>query len=211
MNKQLLAIIGIIVVVAAGVLIWKNQGSDSGDQVSGERITGSNSLTALLALNKNLVCTFNHEDESGRQSGTVYIAGAKMNGEFTITDNEGTSNAFMVRDDEYQYLWGDEFEQGIKFQIAAMANFEQSETGQSQEGVDMDENYDVDCDSWRADNSKFVPPSDVEFVDFTAQAQAAAEMMQSLPAEGMPQIDASICDQVPAGTAREQCVASLSR
>ncbi|HMQ01539.1 MAG TPA: hypothetical protein PKD79_00500 [Candidatus Doudnabacteria bacterium] len=208
MNKQLLAIVGIIVVVAAGLLVWKGQ-NDSGDRVSGERITGNNSLSALLALNQNLVCTFEHEDEFGEQSGTVYIAGEKMNGEFQITDSEGTSKAYLIRDDEYQYLWGDEFEQGIKFRLSALTEFKATES-EHQENIDLDEEYNVDCGSWRVDNSKFVPPSSVEFADFTAQAQAAAEVMQSIP-QDMPQVDASICDQIPAGPARDQCIANFNQ
>jgi hypothetical protein len=212
MNKQTMAIIGVIVVLVAGFFIWRNQGSDS-NQVSGDRITGSNSLSSLLGMGKNLVCTFDYADESGEQKGTVYIAGEKMSGEFTITDSEGSVQTSIIRDDEYQYLWGDGMEQGVKFKLSAMSELEGEATTptETEESVDLDQQYNVDCDNWRVDDSKFVPPSNVEFMDYSAQAEATASMMQSLPEAGAPQMDASICDQVPAGPARDQCIASLQR
>jgi len=59
----------------------KQQSSSSGSSEQSQNEL--NSINGLLAQNKNVTCTFNSTDGSGNQtSGTVYIAGERMRGNF---------------------------------------------------------------------------------------------------------------------------------
>ncbi len=170
----------------------------------------SGTFMDLLALGESYQCTFETVDESGNQtSGMVYVAGSgdKLRGEFTINTPEDTTyDAYILRDGTYNYLWSSQEPQGFKTAISEEDEglFSDDKEGNTGYGVDDEANVDFNCDKWRVDNSKFVPPSDVEFTDFSQMMQNVTdEVTQST------NLDCSVCDQVPEGQARTQCLTTL--
>jgi hypothetical protein len=85
--------------------------------------------------------------------------------------------------------------------------FPETKDGQEQTGLDENEPVDFDCQPWRPDNAMFTPPSDINFIDLSAQMQMMEEQIDQV--EQQTGANCSLCDQVPAGDARTQCLASL--
>ena len=49
----------------------------------------------------------------------------------------------------------------------------------------------------------FVPPADIEFMDFSQMMNEATETFEN------SEVDCSVCDQIPDGDAKTQCLSAL--
>lgn len=163
------------------------------------------SMARLMALGQDVTCTYEKNDEQGRQDGTIYASNNKLRGEINMTTAEGTYLMHMVREGDTHYMWGGPFgeNQGMKMQVSAADA--QNLQGRRQ-GPDVNEELNYDCHAWSADPSMFVVPSDIQFND----------MSQMIPpglllggGGGMGGLACSACDQAPPGEAQEQCRQAL--
>ena len=50
-------------------------------------------------------CTFS--DSTNNSSGTVYVSGGKMRGDFQSSNNGKTNSSHMINDGTYVYIWTD--------------------------------------------------------------------------------------------------------
>lgn len=173
-KAALYGIIAVVVVVGGYFAYRATQGpSDSGTMVeedgSADNGGSTTSVAELMRQGGNTTCTFTSEEDGNRTDGTVYLSDSKMRGDFTIAQTDGTNFDFhTIMVDGYAYSWGGPFgNQGTKMKIDANA---QASSGDNTE-FNQNKSMDMDCDSWRADNSKFVPPSDVNFQDISVQVQ----------------------------------------
>lgn len=180
----------------------------TGNNSSGKNFVGS--LIDLLTLGQNTTCTFATTDDSGSQtSGLVFASagGNKLSGEFELTDPEGSvTTSHVISDGEYSYFWSSELEEGIKVKLDPEDTSLFGKTsGESRTsfGIDEKEPVDFNCQPWVVDNSKFVPPSHIEFKEFEAPK------LETLPNAMEDKPDCSVCDQLPAGSARDQCLSAL--
>lgn len=224
MNKGLL--IGIVALLLAGIggyFAYTSMSNDS--EEFGERLNSSDTAMVekdndsfngtfvdLLKLGKDYTCTFDQEDEAGNKtSGEVFVAsrGDKLRGDFNFVQPDGASyDGGMVRDGEYNYVWTSQFG-GFKSKVTEADDslFSSSDNDStSTGGLSDDTDVDFDCKSWRVDESKFIPPSDIEFQDFSQEMQQieeAEDLLNDL------EIDCSVCDSAPEGAARTQCLQAL--
>jgi hypothetical protein len=114
-------------------------------------------------------------------------------------------------------MWGDNQPTGMK--ITMTKEEEESlkdDATADQQGVDMDMKVNLRCKRWSPDKAMLTPPSNVQFQDLS-------EMMKNLPgassgsgagaSAGNPGTTinpddinmCAICDQIPAGAARDSC------
>ena len=134
-----------------------------------ENVKGS--LFDIAKLGKNVKCTFEYQDENGKSNGETYVAGNKIRSEFTIKDTEGEeTNSYTISDGEWVYVWSSESNQGTKMKISDIEN--ESEKGNSAENEKVGyDNYknpvDYKCITWVPDNSKFVIPENITFIELT--------------------------------------------
>ncbi len=143
----------------------------------------STSMRELLAMGKSQKCTVSSSttDDDGTKTestGVIYISGDKIAQEVIVTSTDKDMPKIemsMVSDGSYMYTWNtQEKNQGMKMKITETAN-ESDEDNTSQSGaVDMDDELNVKCSPWIADNSKFSVPKDVQFTDLS-------EMMKNIP------------------------------
>ncbi|MFC1649498.1 hypothetical protein ACFL2C_02155 [Patescibacteria group bacterium] len=212
-----------VVVIAVGIFFVTQNKNESSNETSTESMSsddGSNgdvtmesesvsgTFSDLLALGQNYECTYEITDEQGNQSsGKVYVAdsGDKMYGEFSLSMEEiGSYDSYIIRDGTYNYIWSSQQPQGIKMTIDEEdESFVSDDNEDVDYGVDYNQNYSFDCDPWSVDDGIFVPPNDVDFVDFSSMME---EITEGLEGAG---IDCSICNEVPEGDARTQCLTSL--
>ena len=198
MNKLL---IGLVVagVIGGGAYVALQGGG--GESMTSEQSAARGTFAQLMLSGQSLECTFEHDDGTNKSSGTMYMAdgGERLRGDFTIEQNTaGPMEAHLVRDGGYNYIWGSFYQQGIK---TAVTLENKDKLFEEKDGENMiDENTSFECRPWSVNASVFALPSDVEFLDIAAQMEV---MLQS---QG---VSCSMCDQAPAGAARDQCLMAL--
>ncbi len=208
MNKTIIGVIIAVILLGGGWwLMSNNQPAEQNSQVNEENTesaTMKSSLTSLLKLGRNMTCTYRYSAEEGEQSGTIYIAGNKMSGDFNMMADGKPFVGHMIQDGEWSYTWGGPMseKQGVKIKLSEIED-KQSGDVPEQSSIDPDVEYDYDCDNWSPDNDKFTPPADVVFQDLS-------QLIPSLPTkETNDNSQCAVCDQVPAGEAQEQCRQAL--
>ena len=227
MNKTILYAVGGIVVVGAGAYFLMNKpagpatpGGDTNTPTPG----ASMSMKELLGLGGAQRCTFTNTVENSESSGVVYVAGGKMRGDFTSLAAGQTVQSHMIVDGETSYVWSDAMPQGMKM---SFANMESQAGTNSDKSVDVNKEVNYSCGAWTVDAGVFALPAGVEFSDLGAL----------LPPGGMPKLpggsgtvdpstitvptggaggampggaaQCAVCNQVPAGDERMQCLAAL--
>lgn len=190
----------------AGVLVLGLSGCGSPAVEEGTTMEEFNgTMEDLMARGRDVTCTFTQTDDAGMTKGTVYITqDGRMRGEFTNEGDEGPMAMHMINDGEYSYTWGvPSMNKGVKMKLddeednSIMDDDDEDDDDDAEEMVDMDESMEYRCSTWRADASKFVPPSDIEFQDLSAMMQGVLE--------GMGNVDCSVCDSMPDEAAMSQC------
>lgn len=209
MNTKTITVVVILLLVAAtGYYFFNNDQSKTSvavkeqnsvadtplDTPTNER--GMGSLMSLMGLGQNTLCTFSYVDESTGQtsSGEFYYDGGSN--KFRVdstTEADGTMFVtHMINDSESSYMWSEGSGETFAIRMSADVNTDSSvqeyDTDGPNEPLSMDQEVDYDCNSWRVDNSVFVPPADVEFMDMAGMMQEALEGMPegfTLP-EGFP-------------------------
>lgn len=219
MNKFVLIGVGALVVVGVAIFILNPFGKSSENQSktstdsSQKADTASNSksikgtLKDLFARGISMECTFNRTDEVGITSGKVYLAGKKMRGEFESQLRDGQNlETSVIRNEKYSYTWNSSQPQGTKIKIEdpdTLAEDSTSNEKQVQFALD-DDSVNYNCKPWNADNSMFVPPTDIEFVDLSVKTQEIKEAV-----EKVQENKCAACDALPAGPSKDQCLQSL--
>lgn len=144
----------------------RTSSSDSaveGNPTQAEATTESGSIKEFLAAGENKECTYS----TAEVNGTMYFAsGERMRMDYTGTgaDAEASSGSMIIQS-QNQYIWGNESKEGIKFAFDKDAIPTDQEAGSS---TNLEQDYSFTCKSWNVDESKFAPPSDVTFQDFSA-------------------------------------------
>lgn len=210
MNKTLILAIGGVAVIGGGIFAFMQLGGvDVGNNeeamTENDEMDGgfAGSIKDLMVAGRSVTCTFERDDEMGHMNGTVYVSGENMRGNFSIAQGSGERfDTSVIQDGEYGYTWGTspfgEIATKIKLAVA------EADSSDSSDGApDLDEDFDYHCHSWNADNSMFVPPSDVDFQDLSAGMMQANDVMNSVD-----NAQCGACDQAPEG-AREQCRQAL--
>lgn len=149
------------------------------------------SFQDLLGRGKSQKCTFSEENDMSKSKGTFYTSGSK--GRATISNTilstgsvgtTTTSNMIFDTGSNMMYVWDETTKQGMKMmmdQAPESPAVQDDDAGEEamparleDPAKDINHKYSYDCDSWKVDESMFVVPSDVTFVD-------PAEMMKALP------------------------------
>lgn len=222
-------IIPIIVVLGlvAGWYVWQNKSGpevSNSNNVEESKVMETNqmekednspkNLLGLLNANKNQMCTYSYtSDDAETMSGTVYIAGDRMRGNYELTGTENYTGS-MIKDGDTMYIWASNMPEGIKaeFNPEQMAadieekseNSDVPETSSNDMGpVDLTAEVDYDCQSWNVDENVFTVPSDVTFIDTSQMMEQIQEQMNFDTQDAC-----AICDNL-SGDAKETCLVQL--
>ena len=131
------------------------------------------SIRDLLHRGVAQKCTY--ETPQG-EKGTIYTDGKRVYAEIrnAPVPAEIGKNVNMINDGEMMYTWDLATKKGQKLSLATTKDTKGSSSSfmpESSERVDtsmLDSNYDMTCTAWSIDESKFVAPSTVQFVDMSA-------------------------------------------
>jgi hypothetical protein len=124
------------------------------------------SLSEILSMGKTQKCTFSYDGASGgKTEGTVYLAGDKMRGDFKVTTSGKVSEFSLIRVGDTNYIWGTGLPGGIKMTLSAQGL---AGNTQVQQYVNADQKADYKCGAWTPDNTRFSPPTEVKFTDYSS-------------------------------------------
>lgn len=127
-------------------------------------IAPKQNLAQILALGKNQKCDFSYTSEDKiTTQGSVYLSKDKMRADFTNKKAQKTSDFHVIRAGNTYYVWGTDFQTGIKMNL-------EGSVMQSQLNKYLDTNQDINykCSPWLVENLKFVQPSNVKFTDYSS-------------------------------------------
>ena len=186
------------------------------EKVSLSPLSGSGSMTALMARGENLECTISYAASSAdatQTEGTYFTSGSKMRGDFLVTSSGQQTVSSVIMKDQTLYSWteieGEAY--GMKIPMAELEASKNTEGAPAaQEVVPMDAEVDYSCKVWTAvDNSIFEPPSDVLFRDFGDIVSMGMEFGNMFEGgEGMGS-QCAACDSL-SGSEKSQCRAMMS-
>ncbi len=172
-NKKLIfGVVAVIIVVVGAALFFMNGGT------RGLTTLGNTSLRTLLTSNMSQKCSFSNADSSG----TIYVGGGKMRGDFTSKADQGSAQSHMVIDNNIAYVWIDGTAQGYRMPFENLSAANGGKTG----GVDADAKVATDCTPWQATEASFTLPTDVTFnaLPNAASAQTQTQTQTNTEATG---------------------------
>lgn len=166
-------VLAVLAVIGAGVYnARQNDAEDTEDSgLEGEMMATTSAqmsggrLRDLFSLGGDAVCTFTGSEASAESSGTVYVSGDMMRGDFTMkTTSTGAVNTHMIRKSNEVYVWTGV--QGAKMDIGDLM-VKSTTTAQSNASFDVDKKVDYKCEPWSKDESKFTLPTNIKFTDLS--------------------------------------------
>lgn len=202
MNTKFIIIAAVILLllVGGGALLLKNSASNPQQPVvmmtavptKPQTMMGTmkSSLMSLLTSGKSQSCTFSYvpTGTTAQSSGTFYLSGGKMRGDFTVmVPSAPQTTISMIRDSDYTYMWGPSLPSGIKIK-----NTLTDAQGNTKKYLDMNQQLDYKCDNWSVDPSKFTPPANITFQDMSSVMMSPTGVISgSAMPSGTP--NASMC------------------
>jgi len=211
MKKALtVALLVVVSISLTGCLKKDNQQTGGGNEE--EMFSGS--FFDLVKRGKNVKCTFSDNSEDSSSEGTIYVSGSKARNDFVAKMNEGEDfESHSIVHGEYIYVWSSAGEQGTKMKLSDIeAQQEEMPTAEDMKEAyqgykDLQDEVDFKCRPWIPDNSKFNPPSNIEFVDMGEMMQQMQEQMTQFQEDTKSMC--GMCDMMPSEEEKAECKANL--
>jgi len=217
MNRNVAIVVGILIlfIIGSGAYlalnkstqpsinkapVTKNESADSGTQA----VQGT--IKSLLSSGKSQKCTYSNDPKSASVSGTLYVANGKMRVDFVSGTEQAKISGHVILDSGFSYVWTDMSKQGVKMAIDQKLQQPSSAPVNSQT-LDINQALAYTCQGWVEDSFVFTLPPDVTFLTFTLPTVAPSGVVPSSKATNPS--NCSVCDNLPAGTARETCKTQL--
>lgn len=202
----IVAIVAILLIAAGAFFVLnkkstapKQSNTASQEQKSQESGSIKNSIKSLLSQGKSVTCTVKYPSAEQATEGTLYVSGKQMRGDFKTTVNGKEMDSHMITDQTYSYSWSSATPQGAKMKIDQVEAPNASPvSGQ----VDTNSEVDMKCSPWGVDNSKFTPPSNINFMDISQMMKPAASPSTQSTNQNQ---GASPCDQITDPAAKAAC------
>ena len=165
------------------------------DKVENKIDKAEKSLRELIAGGQAQKCTITTSNEGKEVVSEMWIKGKKFkqttkSTSFSPDGTEMTVN--LISDGGWIYSWNDKTETGMKIKIEESEK-EDAEVKNNLKGagaIDLDQKVKYDCRVANIGDSEFVPPTNVKFVDWQAEAATLKEKMEEqlkgfgIPTEG---------------------------
>ncbi len=165
----------------------------------------SSTLKELLASKTPSKCTYSTDAGNTKISGTVYVNGGKVRGDFTTTTDKTTIIGHMATDEKFVYTWMDNSKQGYKFAMDTQAMADKA--AQDSQKPDFNQKFNYDCSPWIVDAKMMVLPVDITFTTFTIPVIPTGTTGKTGTINNSSACVA--CDGLPAGEAKTACLTQL--
>jgi hypothetical protein len=133
---------------------------------------GVSTFATLYSTTDVSKCMFSTDAIGGDSlptNGVVYTAGGRVRVDTTIIENNEEMSFSSIDDGTYTYSWGKNSTGSFAIKskrIDAGADTELPVTEETP-AFDFNQEVEYDCEVWNLDESVFLPPSDVSFIDMT--------------------------------------------
>ncbi len=214
MNKKTIMILVIILgLIGLGYFFMssKKGTSSTGSDLTSSTSSAPKSLKDLLGMTAAQKCTFSNKTDNMESSGTVYVAGGKMRGDFTSVVSGKTTSSHMIVDGTTNYTWMEGEKTGYKMtfdpsDVAAQPSVGSAGSAQSQ-APDLSQQGNYSCSGWIAESSSFTPPDDVKFMSLSDLIPSAKPSTGTTGTDSTSQC--SVCDSL-SGDDKTQCKTALN-
>lgn len=167
--------------------------------------TSKGSIKSLIGMGKNVTCTVTYPTSDGTVNGTLYVANDKrMRTDFVTTTSQNKQiDSHMIQDQGWSYIWSSASPQGTKMKIEE--NVPTPTPGLQNQNVDVNTEVEYKCSDWSVDNSKFTPPSNIQFLE-------TGQPINQTPSgtNTTNQSQKAICDQITDPQAKAACIEATS-
>ncbi|OGH08475.1 MAG: hypothetical protein A2152_04015 [Candidatus Levybacteria bacterium RBG_16_35_6] len=216
MKNKIIIIVIVLILIVAGFLGYTKLAGKSSinptvsietqDNNKENGITGT--IKGLLEKNLTQKCTITYPDNQG--TGTIYVSGKKFSGDFTINLEGQKITSHTISDGVYFYSWADNSTTGIKMMLSE-AEKNTAPTGtEEQQKTGLNEEVKYSCSGWSLDQSKFTPPSNITFSDFSNLIPKTTGSTEKNPTMNEEEkAGNSICDQITDPTAKASCLNAI--
>lgn len=185
-NKQPLIIVAVVIIVLLGAWFLFMRGGASNPlspQTPQEQI--ENALTG----SGSVMCEYT--TDTG-ETVTAYVKDGKIRTDMT-GGPEGSVSFLLV--DKMSYTWNQDTKEGMQYMIPDVTPGEEvevdetmeSETPDANDFQDQIEQYKESCTNQNVDDSMFVVPADVNFVDYSMMMQESMQQVTQEYMQYMPQ------------------------
>lgn len=166
------------VVGEAGDMMEQEADAVAGDKSTPKLAEGaakfSGSFFDLATRGGNYACDISSTGTNNDTTGTVFVSGTNVRGDFTSATGGTTVVSHMLKLGDTVYVWGGGMEQGIMMKATAMEG--QGSASTQGQGVSGTQDYSWNCRAVGTDASKFTKPN-IQFMDLEAMMQG----MGSIP------------------------------
>ena len=204
MSKTIYWIIGLVIVVGAGLYFYTNGGSSvpattvPGAPTAGNSMSNQQSLADLFASGQSVQCTYTDTTNDQSIEGTVYLGSGKMRADMAVPIQGKLTNVHMIFDGAIAYTWMDGLPSGSKF---AMNPSTMQTSGNDPAGqFDAQKKLNYNCAPWSVNPSLTTIPSNISFTDLSAVMPGGAGATGG--------VNCSVCDSL-SGQSKSQCLAAL--
>lgn len=212
MNKGIfIAIIALFLLTGIGLFLYSQNKpttntapSTTSENAPATTDSRQGTFWELASAGKNLECSFSFASSNATTNGTAYVSGAKLRTDVVTSAGGQTVNTYMIKDGDYIYTWNSNVNQGIKMkfdQATAPSPTTSATAAPSTQAPDLSQSYQYDCKDWNVDDSKFTLPTNIQFMDISAQGSQA----------GGAKVNAcSTCDKLTDEAAKAACKKALN-
>lgn len=192
MNKKVLIVIGAVLLLLVGGYLYMNSRKGTGTS-NEEQPSAATSLKNLIAKGVAQNCTYSTEQTSG----SVYVSGGAVRGDFETTVDKVVTKSHMIVKDNTSYIWSDGQTTGFKMSFDPNATPAGGETSSKSDGnFDISADMNYKCSTWIVDGSKFALPAGVTFSAF------------EIPTTDSSSSQCSYCNSL-SGDDKTQCLTAL--
>jgi len=181
-TKAIVSIVSLSLLLFACVI----PGVDEVKDAITDKITegAMNTAQDILSAEKPQTCTWKDADDN---EATMYSDG-KEKYRYESDTAEGVS--YMISDADYVYMWLKGSDEGTKWAVVEPEEVESSDDtvsisndtsyDASEDEAFLEEEFEISCENWKVDSSKFKPPSSVEFTDMEQMLKDLEQQMLDL-------------------------------
>ncbi len=163
MSKTTWVVIIVITLTIAGYFVFsgnKEANVPAGEEQSAQTPERKMAFADFVRQGGSYKCEVKQALSDMENSGTVYLSGGMMRGEFRTVAEGRTVTTNIINRDGYTYTWSSASpETGFKIKVDASADAETSGTY----SWDASQVGDYNCAAWSADASVFAVPTSVTF------------------------------------------------
>lgn len=171
MTKTIISIIVVIAVVTGGYFFFRTDAKKTNEEkVENNSVVQEQPAGKKMAFSQFVKqggaykCDVKQSLSDMENSGTVYINGVNISGEYsTIAEGKNIQTSFIMKDG-YSYTWSSSFpSMGFKVKIPAETEGNTNANAQGTYSWNADQIGDYNCEPWTVDQSKFTIPTTIKF------------------------------------------------